>query len=137
MWRVCLGDAFAIALSKVLPTCRDLRHLCLQTNEIADPGAEAIAGCLANTTVTVLRLDRNHIGNNGALMFLDAIRSSIALACLVLCHNKVDEARKQCLELAWHDAKKPCGRFSKHWHTLSSAEQIQFSTEELEKYGGL
>lgn len=132
-----LGDRSAKALALAFPNCRNLRHVCLQRNGICDQGAEELMRCLSQSSISVLRLDKNAIGNYGGQMCLDAIGQQNPLRCLVLCDNAMDEDVKKSIETMWRKTGKDIGKLARQWHSFSIKEQSSFDSAELEKYGGI
>lgn len=137
LYSISLSDRSAKALALAFPQCRSLQHVCLHRNHIGDQGAEELARCLSQTTISVLRLDRNTIGNFGGTMCLDALIQPNSLRCLVLCDNLIDEEVKKSIESTWRRVGKEVGKLARQWHSLSVSEQSRFDSVELEKYGGI
>jgi len=132
-----LGNRAATALGDALPNCQSLRHLCLHLNDIGDDGATALAHSLPESCLTVLRLDNNKIGNKGGAAFASVFPECADLKCIILCDNLIADERKASLNLAWCGSGKAPGNLATQWFSYTLHERSDFSTAELEKYGGL
>ena len=87
-----IGDAGAAALAQVIPECKNLKWLILTSNEIRDAGAVALADARCGS-VQELFLSSNQIGDVGALALLNALNES-ALVTLNVPSNRIGESVK-------------------------------------------
>lgn len=132
-----LSDRTAMGFGATLHSCQALRHLCLHLNDIGDEGGSALAAALPESNLTVLRLDNNKIGSKGGAAFAQVFRECDSLKNIILSDNMIPEERKQSLNLSWVGAGKAPGNLATHWASYSLHERSDFSTVELEKYGGI
>ena len=91
-----IGNDGAIALANVLGTCRRLMALDLSSNMIGIEGAEALAAALSTMLrekkcpdFHTLSLGHNFIGQRGARVLADALKSCTSLCTIDICDNRI------------------------------------------------
>jgi len=97
------GDDEAVQLAEVLPLCTSATELHLQSNQISDRGAKALAAAFAEGAMPKLEelyLFSNHIGDEGAVALAEAVGKGALpeLKELALDRNKLSQTAKDAWE---------------------------------------
>eukprot|EP00900_Chrysochromulina_parva_P007093 jgi/Chrpa1/16385/Chrysochromulina_OHIO_Genome00023839-RA len=91
-WGQSLQPADAILIASDLQFMAVLTRLDLQRNKIGDDGAMAIAEALkVNAVLTRLDLDHNNIGVEGAKAIAEALKVNVVVTTLYLTHNNIGD----------------------------------------------
>ncbi|KAF9201931.1 hypothetical protein BGZ59_002435, partial [Podila verticillata] len=93
-----LGEKEFGILAKTLRANSTLTILNLQSNSIGANGAQALAEALkTNSTLTTLNLDNNLIGDNGAQALAEVLKTNSTLTTLNLDNNRIGDNGAQAL----------------------------------------
>jgi hypothetical protein len=80
----------AVAISEALKTNSTLQVIDLEENEIGDKGATAFAKALkTNTSLQEINLNDNRIGDEGAIAISEALKTNSTLRKINLGHNEI------------------------------------------------
>ena len=66
----------------------------------------------SNSTLTILYLNTNRIGNEGAIAIAAALESNYTLTKLYLHGNKIDKEAQKVFDAAWAAHKEKMGKFA-------------------------
>jgi Ran GTPase-activating protein (RanGAP) involved in mRNA processing and transport len=92
-----IGDDGARALAEGLKGNKTLTKLGLRENQIGAQGARALAGVLAKTSLEILNLDWNQIGDDGASAMGAALAASTTITALHIEANQIGAAGAQAI----------------------------------------